>query len=194
VGLPPALGLFLVQYASLFSAVTTIASDSPLCQPSQFFLAWRGWQSGVCLTEEQIWCRANGNKHPDCPTADCRAEEVRFTVWSSSEPPPSDPVYATSGIQCAQEIHGHIKSMNSGIPSAGFNSNGQCGVCVPATDRRSRYLPTCSTEEAFCRGLYYRPVSSKGRFSFDCKSLPRNSSCAFLQLKLPKDEDEQAAT
>jgi len=156
--LPPGLLLIFLEYMGLFWTVTELTSDSYLCSPSEFESAWRGWASGICLTEEQVWCRANGNRHSDCATADCRAEEIRYSLHRQRTAPPRTPVYS----DCAYNVYDHFIAMNAdntnGEWAGGRSGVGvQCGVCVPPTDRRAAYLPHCDESKARCRSPYFRP-------------------------------------
>jgi hypothetical protein len=162
----PFFVMLIAQYAALFISVTALPSNTPLCMPSHNGAAWRGWNTGTCLTEEQVWCRANGNKHANCATADCRAEEIRMTL--ANERVAREPVYGT----CAVNVYDHIVSMNSGRGQ--WNS---CGVCVPSNDRRAAYLPECDEATARCRGLYWLPTDASGFSDFDCASSVRNVGC-----------------
>ena len=171
VVLPFAFALVLAQFIFLGFAVTTLPSDSPLCNPRVFSGAARGWEKGVCLTEEQVWCNYHGShRHVNCPSADCRAEEVRLSLFSRNNDdkavPSKDPMYAGCPKDSVTRIWHHIESMNPRLdatPSsrwAGRTSYAPrtvCAACVPAGDKRSIYLPGCTEVQAACRGLFYEP-------------------------------------
>jgi hypothetical protein len=176
LALPPALALFVMQYAGLYLAVTSFASNAALCNPDEFYAAWRGWDSGVCKTEEQIWCKTNNNRHVDCVTADCRAEEIRLSLWPYSYAPPRRFVYA----ECAFEIMDHIEAINGNITKTSREPWNKCGACVPKNDKRAAFLPHCSDAEASCRGLFYRPRDRRDVLDYACDAalFDVNSSCA----------------
>ena len=90
------------------------------------------------FTEEQLWCRAHG-RHRDCMLADCRAEEVRMTLY----------MHATGKIPgpgsggCYDTVRNHMLAINRKITpfdAAIFvnfgllNSYSFCGVCVTSDD------------------------------------------------------------
>merc|ERR1711990_833579 len=119
--LPPALALLLAQYVALSWIATEVHSDYELCKPRENKNAWRGWQSGVCYTQEQLWCRKNGNRNVDCETAGCRAEEIRLTLHllkptegANREKyhvlPARKSVYENSDA-CFQKIYDHLEAM-----------------------------------------------------------------------------------
>lgn len=135
----------------------------------------KGWEAGICFTDEQIWCRAHPNRHADCSTADCRAEEIRMTLWRGdrSEGPPAEAAYTGCPAAAVDAIRAHIADMNKNAwPDRGWADGGRCGACVPAGDSRSAYLPACSEAQALCRGLYFRPTSNVS--SWDCAQKPIN--------------------
>jgi hypothetical protein len=155
-------------------AASTLYSDSRGCVPSQYSGAWQAWQRGLCLTPEQVWCRAHGSKHINCATADCRAEEIRLSLFRSSGKqmlPSLTPMYSGCSADQVAELVAHMRAMN-GSPRGG-HPWASCGACVPETDARAAYLPTCTEEQAFCRGLHYRPPASSNASSWQCRQQPR---------------------
>jgi hypothetical protein len=158
------VGLLTAQYITLFLASATVHSESLMCKRS-FTESWKGWGSGVCLTEEQVWCKAHPGRHADCSTADCRAEEIRLTLWRGADAggPSGSPVYPGCSATRVATIHEHINEMNHG-------SDRSCAVCVPAGDRRGAFLPECSEAQASCRGLYFRPATNTS--SWKCAQQP----------------------
>ena len=171
--LPVGMALLVTQYTGLFYIATQPHSDFEMCQPRIHAGAWHGWQSGLCYTEEQLWCRAHNNRHIDCGTADCRAEEIRLTLYAlytSSETadgpknvlPSRTPVYDTAGT-CFYQVYDHINNINYQPPEVRV-----LGTCVPPGDRRANFLPICPTATARCRSLYYRPFDYDAEPSFEC--------------------------
>ena len=157
--------LVIVQYVTLFTAMLTPHSRMVGCLRSTHTKAFAGWFSGVCRTEEQVWCASHGyDMHADCPTADCRAEEIRISLAISPKPeskgmPP--PTRALVYANCADaaplwelldRVHPNIAALGRGR-----GVGGTCAACVPADDKRAAYLPICSAAVAACRGPYYRP-------------------------------------
>lgn len=149
---PICVALLVIQYATLFAAAVTTHTSFAACLPTEYGGAFRGWLAGVCLTEEQVWCRYHGNhRHRLCPLADCRAEEVRLTLSASSgAAPPRDASGVYSG--CADAI---VRIWEHNYAMNGKNKDGRCGACVPPGDKRSALLPQCSEEQAACRGIFY---------------------------------------
>ena len=136
--------LLIAQYAMLFHAASTTYVDMPECRATfnGYKNAHMGWERGACLTEEQVWCRAHPGKHPDCKTADCRAEEIRFALPRHNTPAPSsEPVY--QGCPAADTLRIRLLASNY-------------TVCVPNGDKRSLFLPACSAEDAARRGIFFR--------------------------------------
>ena len=133
--------LIAAQYWALFVAATTTHTDSAVCRPEHFAGAGRGWDAGACLTEEQVWCRYHGNhRHVGCALADCRAEEVRLTLWSrpqvADRPPSGSAVYAGCSDADVSRIYEHINAMNGHRDYIPWANGGQCGVCVPSSFAR----------------------------------------------------------
>ena len=157
--------LVLAEYVAIFFAAASTNTDSSACLPKLFPGAGRGWEAGVCLTEEQVWCRHHGaHRHVNCPTADCRAEEVRLSVWvryisQYNLRPSREAVYQGCSQGAVGRIYDHIDSMNGFHTAALMQWAGRnvCAACVPEGDKRSNYLPTCSVVQAACRGLFYTP-------------------------------------
>ena len=154
----------------LTSCETAKSTDSPSCNPQLFAGAARGWEKGVCFTEEQVWCNYHGShRHVNCPSADCRAEEVRLSLFSRNNVnalPSKEVVYDACPKHSVTRIWHHIESMNPKIDAtasdanhrwAGRSSDTVCAACVPAGDKRSIYLPECTEVQAACRGLFYVP-------------------------------------
>lgn len=152
--------LVLAEYIALFIAAAGTHTGSPACLPAAFAGAGRGWEAGVCLTEEQVWCRYHGNhRHINCLHADCRAEEIRLTLWARNNRnlrPPREPAYAGCPASSVERIWSHIDEMNGGS-LVDWADRGACAVCVPAGDKRASYLPVCDAENATCRGLFFTP-------------------------------------
>ena len=185
----PSLGLLLLlQYGTLFSATFTIPTDSPLCKPSVYGFAYRGWDAGVCLTEEQVWCRVHPGRRSACATADCRAEEIRLSVWRSRGDdwnPSRRPAYPDS-TRCTGEIVDHIRALST----CGDNCFESCGPCAPPDDRRAAFLPNCTETQAACRGLYYRPRDERSAQStWRCPEQPRNYHAASQRLAGAAEEN-----
>merc|ERR1711871_1425353 len=135
-------------------AASTVHIESAACQPAVFNEAYFGWYHGVCLTEEQIWCRAHPGRHPACQTADCRAEEIRLTLWRAFQPDGADAPRRSEPLRvaaysddCALLIHDHIAAMNELYKSSKWADEGRCGACVPESDRRAAFLPTCEAAQ-----------------------------------------------
>lgn len=162
--------MLTAQYTTLFLATTTLHSHSSECRKYASAPAGRGWEKGVCMTEEQVWCRAHPGKHADCALADCRAEEVRLSLWrtgtSTGSKPDPNPVYAGCSIGDFLELYEHIEQMNHAW--RGWADRGMCAVCVPASDRRSLYLPLCDEVQARCHGKFFRPPDDSSILSWDC--------------------------
>ena len=148
----------VAQYIVLWYATSDAFVHLSACTPEQlggFKYAWRGWDSGVCLTEEQLWCRANGGKHSDCSTADCRAEEVRLSIGGSSYSPSLATVYTG----CSQGDTDRILRLRMGGAAADPDPAQFVdeAACVPPGDKRSMLLQLCDTDgEAAARGLFYK--------------------------------------
>jgi hypothetical protein len=138
-----------------------------MCQPRNFREAFRGWFTGICLTDEQLWCRVHGNQHPDCAQADCRAEEIRLTLYpiffetvkivngdvERYGAMPDTSVYDRNNV-CFDRIRQHILSLNTPPPLGdGLVLRTIMGVCVPSDDRRSMFLPICPLRTARCRSF-----------------------------------------
>ena len=166
--LPFGLGLLGLLFGTLFTSMVHLYSDSPLCVPGEFpgpnNLAYRGWQLGLCLTEEQVWCRANGNRDLGCNTADCRAEEIRLALWQPSSEVPEEatdgqkPPRAWVYAECGLQVWDFLEAINPGDRK--WLGWPKCGPCVPADDPRSKYLPECNATVAACRSRFYRPWNS----------------------------------
>ena len=177
-------------YGTVFYGMLLLSSDSDLCRPSKWADAWRAWDAGVCLTEEQVWCRANDNRHVDCGTADCRAEEIRLSLWRAISPDELRPAKRAVYSDCAYTIHDHLSEMNEPYEQGWTVANG-CGVCVPATDRRAAYLPTCDETVAKCRSLFYRPRSNPRMAKVVCEpasSDPALSTNVWWNARCPRPE------
>jgi len=195
--LPICVSLLGAQYVGLFYSATVTYSDLDLCLPRKYNKAWRGWNEGICFTEEQLWCRAHGNRNAYCPSADCRAEEIRLTLYtrnrfSSDETaylPERKPVYDKAG-RCFYQIYDHIEAMNRQPLSSMA-----VGACAPSEDRLALYLPTCPVEIARCRTIYYEPwdprgVAVRGQCSISAP-LP-NVDYAFFQADSWHNQDRGA--
>lgn len=169
--LPVSVALLIAQYWGVFYMSTLAYSDFEMCQPRNFREAFRGWFTGICLTDEQLWCRVHGNQHPDCAQADCRAEEIRLTLYpiffetvkivngdvERYGAMPDTSVYDRNNV-CFDRIRQHILSLNTPPPLGdGLVLRTIMGVCVPSDDRRSMFLPICPLRTARCRSLFYRP-------------------------------------
>uniref|UniRef100_A0A7S4C314 Uncharacterized protein n=1 Tax=Chrysotila carterae TaxID=13221 RepID=A0A7S4C314_CHRCT len=162
----------IVQYILLWVAATSAYVHFTACHHNQLGGvkgSWRAWDAGLCFTEEQLWCRANPDKHPDCKTADCRAEEVRLSLGG-------DPVLTTVFTGCSQADTDRIVflrrtyglNLTTDTPNDDFVDD---AVCVPPGDKRSRNVQLCMTDaEASARGLFYisRPKISIRWPLFNC--------------------------
>jgi len=132
------LPALLAQYTLLYFASTSAHARMPACLPGAFggySEAYRGWDNGVCFTEEQLWCRAHPGKHPVCLTADCRAEEVRLSLPGRSSYNVTslrEPVW--SGCSAAQLLT---------IFDRFITESAWQGACVPLGDKRSTLLRFC---------------------------------------------------
>ena len=107
--------LLASQYVYLFMAAASTSTESSACLPKLFAGAGRGWDSGQCLTDEQIWCRYKGNRHVDCKQADCRAEEIRLTLWYRQDRDvlPERGAFAYEDCEGGvEDIYDHILAMN----------------------------------------------------------------------------------
>ena len=171
------VGLIIAQYTCLFLASSTLNVDSPTCQPGTYNGAHQGWAAGVCFTQEQIWCRAHPSKNVNCPTADCRAEEIRLSLWrrtaQSGAVPPRTPVYSGCSAGDVSRIWDHVDAMRNPGDVGRYGRWAQtCGMCVPADDPRALYLPTCSEDQARCRGLYFRPAANSTATTWECGQQP----------------------
>lgn len=177
------VGLLAAQYTCIFLAASTLYSGSAGCVPSHYSGAWAAWERGLCLTPEQVWCRAHGStKHINCVSADCRAEEIRLSLFRSRKnkmEPSKEPIYPGCNAEQVAELYTHMQYMN-GEPRTN-QLWAACSACVPATDPRAAYLPTCTEEQAFCRGLHYRPPQSSNASSWDCAQLPRDYGATQLR-------------
>ena len=151
--LPIGLLILIGQYSALFYAVTN-GQAQPLCKPQNFEQAWRGWYLGICYTDEQLWCWKHGGRHADCLTANCRAEEIRLTLFmlhhAMALPPTPIPVYS----DCMYSIYQRIQTQQ-----AASSPWDNCAVCVPSNDKRANFLPHCSAQQASCRSPYYVPAN-----------------------------------
>ena len=160
----------------MFLAATTLHTQSAECRKNTPINAGRGWNAGLCLTEEQVWCQAHPGRHADCATADCRAEEIRLSLWirphGMPDLTPPDPVGVYTGCSAPQfqAIYDHIREMNHDWRA--WADRGLCAVCVPESDRRSAYLPVCDEVQARCHGLHYRPPDDSAIVSWDCGIAP----------------------
>mgnify|MGYP006139175429 CR=1 FL=1 len=131
-------------------ACTTTYIEMGACIPSKlggFSGAKLGWRTGVCTTEEIVWCEANGHQHPDCATAYCRAEEIRLSLDNGKL---SDydgvPVYPCSELDRLQQFVDDMEARDSGNHRY---------ACVPRGDKRSFYLPQCDSTRAAVVGEFY---------------------------------------
>jgi hypothetical protein len=155
------------EFLALAMAATTTYVDALPCQLQReylpvsstgrvFSLQFLGWLNGACLTDEQVWCRYNHNRHHSCSLADCRAEEIRLTMYMRDDVPPVllEPAYKGCSAGNVRRIFDHIRAMNAPWT---FSNMGACGACVPEGDKRRRFLNNCSVAQAACRGLFYVP-------------------------------------
>lgn len=204
--------LLVVQWVTLFLGIIDLPTHSFLCTTNasadilQFGgTEWHGqrdplpgWWPGLCLTEEQLWCRANHNQHIDCATADCRAEEIRLTRWARDQQ--GAPIARAGGLNlssiaairasvrhqydkgCFDAIWADLERLNQNRGWVGWpGGDSFCGPCVPDGDKRSPYLPYCDDAAAKCRGLYYRPPFPRPmHYTYDCTHEQRNQTCPRL--------------
>ena len=149
--------LLVAEYVVLYVAATTAHVDMRACTPSGYESAAHGWDAGVCLTDEQLWCRVNGReRHIDCATADCRAEEIRLSLARLGEPPTRELVYTGCADPAkALDFYDRVASVSVDVDEP-WARTGACGACVPADDKRARWLPVCNATTAACRGLFFR--------------------------------------
>ena len=111
-----------------------------------------------------MWCRYHGAaRDVRCRQADCRAEEIRLTLWRrntrTERPVRSRSVYSGCSLAAVERLWDHIDAMNGLHPGRReWGHRGQCAVCVTPGDKRSIYLPRCTEAQAACRGLYYAPA------------------------------------
>lgn len=151
--------------------------DSHGCKPAEHPSAWQGWYAGVCLTQEQVWCRAHGNVHVNCETADCRAEEIRLSLYRSREGqavPSVKPKYPGCSQDNFDKLYAHFNNMNAKFKRITGKLWSPCGACVPDYDPRAAFLPNCTEARAFCRGLHYVPLQNSTAKSWDCIEEPRD--------------------
>jgi len=134
-----AVPALLTQYALVYLAATSAHTRMPECIPGGFGgypEAYRGWDAGVCFTEEQLWCRVNPGKHPACLTADCRAEEVRLSLPGRRSYRDVEslrvPVWSGCSASHLQAIHSRFSLKVAWQ-----------GACVPLGDKRSNLLRFC---------------------------------------------------
>jgi len=188
--LVPLAAALIGQYVMIFLAATTVNSRLDVCiydKTSKLHRRYNaGWQKGVCMTEEQVWCRAHMQRHPDCATADCRAEEVRLVHggFNSSIMYHGCRQEETVRALYAAMIQRRTPLLQSATVGAGVDNSGvdvgelpvsqplllsqqlllsrpllslrEVGPCVPENDKRSLYLETCHGSIAQCRGAFYR--------------------------------------
>ena len=175
-----AMTLVLIEYIAVYTAATVSTTDIPACEKT-YDMAYQGWDAGVCITEEQLWCRVHGmDKHPECKTADCRAEEIRLSLKRDGVPDRT-PVYTKCEGKfepMLYDFYDHLLDMNS--RAIGWAGNGTCAACVPSSDKRARYLPSCNADVAECRGFFYLDANrthARSSFSADTCAASRNASC-----------------
>ena len=102
----------IAQYGLLLAAMCTPFVHMPACVPNPlggYKDMYHGWDKGKCFTEEQLWCRAHPGKHPDCRTADCRAEEVRLSIPRSDDPKRGERVYDGCPQEDVDRIYDHMQ-------------------------------------------------------------------------------------
>ena len=162
-------GLVVGEYFGVYWASKSVSVQSQACHPMTasggYSGAFAGWDSGRCLTQEQVWCQSNGAiRHPDCLTADCRAEEIRLSLVRNDPKPKRAAVY--SGCLETERLLAYYDL----VAEMNFNVTwGVCAACVPLTDKRSDFLPQCDGSAAQCRGFWFR--SDNGDV------VPRNTTC-----------------
>lgn len=131
-------------------ACTTTYIEMGACIPSTlggFKGAKLGWRTGVCTTEEIVWCEARRGQHPDCATAYCRAEEIRLSLDSDKlDDYDGTPVYPCPELDRLQQF---VDDMSA------RDSDDHRYACVPRGDKRSFYLPQCDASRAATVGEFY---------------------------------------
>ena len=139
----------VTQYILIYLAATSGHTRMTQCIPQEFGgykEAYRGWDQGVCFTEEQLWCRVHPGKHPACATADCRAEEVRLSL-----PGRNGYRNVNALVNDSKRSENMRQPVWSGCSAAQlqaiwnrFLANGVWqGACVPLGDKRSMLLRYC---------------------------------------------------
>ena len=175
------LGAVLAQYITLVLAMTTIYSQMPACaydwdaKQGEKKVEQDGWKKGRCLTSEQVWCRAHPGHHPNCPTADCRAEEIRIAYATS------DPDVPASARDGSIKYHGCTnRALLDELQADIIVREAQLNLplwdpapvpCVPDGDVRSGLLGRCHPSIARCRGRFYIPHDRSPGFApdIDCE-------------------------
>ena len=107
-------GAVVLQYIFLLMAACTPHVTMMACLPKElggYSKTHYGWDKGVCFTEEQLWCRKHPNKHPDCRTSDCRAEEVRLSMPRGPKPKRDKRVYDGCGWDEYHSIFDHMSTI-----------------------------------------------------------------------------------
>ena len=67
-------------------------------------------------------------------------------------------IYAMNGrIPAVSADHTTVAVPNFAPTGHSWADRGACAACVPAGDKRSSYLPTCSVQQAACRTLFFTP-------------------------------------
>ena len=138
------------QYALIYLAASTVYVQLPACEKS-FSLAYHGWDHGVCVTREQVWCQGNPGRHPDCATYACREEEIRLSLSANAvnEPTVYTDCLDRSGLA---RLRDQMKTERANLAQPSYSS---VGPCVPAYDWRALYLPLCNERAAACRAPFY---------------------------------------
>ena len=162
----------LTQYIMLYFAATTTTTDMLACDRSYGGFAG-GWGNGACLTEEQLWCRAHPNRHADCVTADCRAEEIRLYTNSLAQRNVGDNPFNDGPLKydCTQTVALAELQQQMVTKAAELGAySWEVAPCVPEGDPRSGQLQPCHPSVARCRGRFYSPHNTSEGFApiIDC--------------------------
>lgn len=132
----------------LMYACTTTYIEMGACIPSKlggFSGAKLGWRTGVCTTEEIVWCEANGGQHPDCATAYCRAEEIRLSLDNGKLGDYNgEPVYPCPELDRLQQFVDDMAARDHGNHRY---------ACVPRGDKRARTVKRAAQRGACGRAV-----------------------------------------
>lgn len=139
------------------------------------------WDNGVCLTEEQVWCRKNGDMHPDCRAADCRAEEVRISLEGTKQ----EPVFSGCPEGDVLQIYHNSAPRGRAAYKEARGGSGSLNACVPPGDKRAWLLPACTDAEARARSRFYDEQIASHRL----RTKPRLHTAGRNHLRAPRPRD-----